>query len=408
MLTYIRSHRFVIFPLFLLYIFSFIMCGSARRPESGGSPARYQPAAPASEIEGAAGMGDSERSSSAESFTDNASKGKTSKEKTSAESRMVIYGAEYRIQVESVLKTVERVKEMTGRLGGFIESIHTSDSYKYAKIITRVPVAKFDDALEETDRLGIVEHKTVRASDVTMQFNDMALRVDTSKKIRDRLYDLLKRAANPWDKAEILREISRLTTEIDNITARMNYLKSKAEFSTLSLKLKAIVRDTSRVYIASPFAWIASLTPFRRSIVHGRESDLVYNSPEGFFNYEKSFFASGSAVQNLFVSSDGAVRLKLGLVENYPRADQKFWSEALKIDFENRKYAIKSTMRHEARNGIVFDSSIITLSGKDIYLVAIGVKEDKILVVEAYGKDEKSFESNKQAIETFIKSVGYE
>lgn len=330
------------------------------------------------------------------------------KEKAAAESRMVIYGAEYRLQVESVQKTLESVKEMTGRFGGFIESINTSDSYKYAKIVTRIPVAKFDDALNEADRLGVVEHKTVSASDVTMQFNDMALRVDTSKKIRDRLYELLKRAVKPSDKAEILREISRLTTEIDNIAAQMNYLKSRADFSTLSMELKAIVRDTSKVYIASPFPWIASLSPYRRSIVHGRDGDLTYEPLKGFFNYEKSYFASGSTFQDLFVNSEGTVRIKLGLLDNYPRADQKFWNEALKIDFENRKYAVKSAIHHEAKKGIVFDAHIINLPGKDVYLVAVGVKEDKIIVIEAYGKDEKSFEGSRQAIESFIKSVGYE
>ncbi len=402
-----RLYRIIFSLLFALLLFTSFMCGSGQRSEGGGHyAARTQPKTPASEIERASGKayyGDDAPSSPPK--TADTQRKKSHDEATS---RMVIYGADYRIQVESVQKSLERVKDMTGRFGGFIESINTSDSYKYAKIVTRIPVAKFDDALEEADRLGIVEHKTVSASDVTMQFNDMALRVDTSKKIRERLYELLKRASKPSDKAEILREISRLTTEIDNITAQMNYLKSRAEYSTLSLELKAIVRDTSRVYIASPFAWIASLSPFSRSIVHGRDSDLTYEPPKGFFNHEKYYFASGSSYQNLFANPDGTVMIKLGLVDNYPRADQKFWNEALKIDFENRKYNIKAVMRYEAKKGIAFDASFIQLSGKDVYLVAIGVKEDKIIVVEAYGKDEKSFESCKKAIESFITSVGYE
>ncbi len=386
----------------------FFACGSAQRSEGGGYASRSA-AYPASEMEGAAGMADSASSSSPGApYRKEKSDESTADTTPGKDSRMVIYSAEYRMQVESVRETVERVKEMTVRFGGFIESLNTSDSYKYARLVARIPVAKFDEALDAADKLGVVEQKTVSASDVTMQFRDMALRVDTSKKIRDRLYDLLKRAKEPSDKAEILREISRLTTEIDNITTQMNYLKSKSEFSTLSLELKAIVRDTSKVYIASPFAWIASLSPFRRSIIHGHDGDLLYDAPKGFFNYEKTFFRADSSVQDLFVNSDGSVKVRVGLVDNYPKADQKFWNEALLLDFENRKYSIKAKKRYEAKKSIILDSCLITLSGRDVYFVAFGVKEKKIIIIETYGKDEKSFESNRQAIESIITSVGYD
>lgn len=406
-INHINSNRLFIFVLIFSLALSFIYCGSARSSEGGGYAARTMPKAPASESDAAAGMADYGKSGFAARSDEDSSK-ITKERKSETDARMVIYGADYRLRVESVQKTVESIKEMTARFGGFIESLNTSDSYKYAKIVTRIPVVKFDEALDATDKLGIVEQKTVSASDVTMEFNDMALRVDTSKKIRERLYELLKRASKPSDKAEILREISRLTTEIDNISAQMNYLKSKADFSTLSIELKAIVHDTSKVYIASPFAWIALLSPYRRSIENTRDGDLSYEIPKGFFNYEKSFFEKYTSATDLFVNSDGTVKLRVGIVDNYPRADQKFWNDALKIDFENRKYAVKSTTRYEAKKGMAFDACTIHLAGKDVYMVAVGVKEDNIIVIEAYGRDEKSFESNKQVIESFIKSVEYE
>lgn len=212
-----------------------------------------------------------------------------------AAARMVVYTAGYRIGVESVRQTIDRVKEMTVRHGGFIESIHTSDSYMAAKIVARVPVAKFNDALEETEKLGRVEHKTVSATDVTMQFSDVTLRIDTAKKVRDRLYELLRRVEKSREKVDILREIARLTTEIDNMTAEREHLQSRASFSTLTLNLRALVRDIARRYIASPFGWIAGISHQRRSIVHGSDGDLRYESPGDSSILRKSIFPRAAA-----------------------------------------------------------------------------------------------------------------
>ncbi len=369
---------------------------------------RSAPRSPASEMEGAAGMSDDgstlrerEEDRSADAPAEKGQAGERQSQ------RMVIYGAEYRIGVESVRQTVERVKDMTARHGGFIESISTSDSYMAARIVARVPVAKFNDALDDVDRLGTVERKTVSASDVTMQFNDVTLRIDTAKRVRERLYELLRRVEKSAEKVEILREIARLTTEIDNMTAEMNHLRSRATFSTLSMELRALVRDVSRRYIASPFPWIAGLSNARRSIVHDRDGDLSYEKVPGFFDFEKDFFRRNSGSPHLLVNPDSTVRLRLGVTMNYPPADQKFWEEALKLDFENRMLRVKREDAVTAKGGLIFNRRVISLAGGDYYTVAFAVKGEKIIVFESWVKDEKTLGESSGLVENFIKSVGY-
>jgi hypothetical protein len=174
--------------------------------------------------------------------------------------RMVIYDARYGMIVESVSESVKEVERMADRYEGFIESIRTSDEYRRADIVMRVPVLKFDSALKDVEKLGTVVNRSVSASDVTMQFNDIQLRFNTAVKVRERMYELLRRVEKVDERVKVLREISRLTGIIESFSSQMNYLRDKASLSTISMNLTAKVRDTSQRYISSPFRWIADLT----------------------------------------------------------------------------------------------------------------------------------------------------
>ncbi len=395
------ANRYLLFVPLMLSLLLFCCAGGSERRYSFGGQIQ-PPSSYADKIEGAAGMADSP------SDPDEDRRDSEAGEKVDSSPRMVIYSADYRIQVESVKQTVDRVNDMTRRLGGFIESMNTSDSYRAARITARVPVLKFNDALDETDKLGRVDHKSVSASDVTMRFTDVSLRVDTARKVRDRLYELLRRVEKSSEKVEILREIARITTSIDNMTAEMEHLKSRASFSTITLDIRAIVRDISRRYIASPFRWIALLNPRTRSIVHGRDGDLDYSAPSGFFNMEKDFFKSGSPVRYLFTKPDDSAGMRLGIVDNYPKADRKFWNDALKIDFNNRMYDIKSADTVTAGSGLEFDRYAIGLAGGDVYVVAFAVKDKKIIVFESLFRNDKVYSESGDAMNKLLKSLGYD
>ena len=391
----------LLLPVLISLILLSCAGGTERRTGFGGqiqAPAKYS-----DKFEGAAGMTDEP----ADVRDDEDSAGETGK-KADDSPRMVVYSADYRIMVESVKQTVDRVNDMTRRLGGFIEAMDTSDSYRAAKITARIPVLKFNEALDETDSLGRVDNKSVSASDVTMRFTDVSLRVDTARKVRDRLYELLRRVEKSNEKVEILREIARITTSIDNMTAEMEHLKSRASFSTITMNLKAIVRDISRRYIASPFKWIAALHPAARSIVHGRDGDLEYTAPPGFFNMEKDFFTSRSSVRYLFTKPDESAGMRLGVVENYPMADRKFWNEAIKIDFENRMYSIKSSDTITSRSGLEFDRYEIGLAGGNVYIVAFAVKDRNIVVFESLFRNGKSYSESTESMNSLLKSLGYD
>ncbi len=318
--------------------------------------------------------------------------------------RMVIYDARYGMIVESVSESVKEVERMADRYEGFIESIRTSDEYRRADIVMRVPVLKFDSALKDVEKLGTVVNRSVSASDVTMQFNDIQLRFNTAVKVRERMYELLKRVEKVEERVKVLREISRLTGVIESFNSQMNYLRDKASLSTISMNLTAKVRDVSQRYISSPFRWIADLTYLRRSIFDNG-SGLSYETPKGFFTLRDEYYEKKGAY--LVQNAAGGVSMRLGVVENYPPADMKFWGEAVDIDFANRKYKIEKQNVVHGKNGVEFKQYAVRVQDDDMYVIAFAVRQDRIIVFEGYCDSQENYKKHAETIDKFIASVGY-
>lgn len=396
-------------PVLLLLVIIAVYSACAGR-SIGGAPSersdrnyyRAPAAAEESRREAAGGMrrsSDADRESAA--MDDAPATGK----KNEAQQRMVIYDGKYRISVESVKNTIKDVEGIVERYKGFLQAVNTSDSYRRANIILRIPVDSFDAATKDVEKLGTVLHKVVSASDVTMQFSDISLRLKTAEKVRERLYQLLKRVDKVKERVKVLREIARLNTTIDSYTAQVNYLRDRATLSTIALDLEAIVRDTARQYISSPFKWIAQLSPGQRSI-YEIDAGVSYTNPQGFFLLKDEFIERRGPY--LFQNPSRTVSMRIGTVENYPPADRKFWNEAFAIDIENRKYKVAGRHTVEGKNGLNFNAYRIRLSDSSSYIAAFGMADKKIIIFEARIDNDDIYKNNKAAIDKFLSTVGYE
>jgi hypothetical protein len=325
------------------------------------------------------------------------------REEEKPKERLVIYVAEYSLHVESVRQAMREFTTLVARFNGFIESAVTSDSYRYAKVVLRVPVKNFEDTLKEIERMGTVTEREVTASDVTMEYSDISLRLESAKKVRQRLYNLLKRVKKVKERVKILREIERLTTIIDSLSSRMKYLDNRARYSTIVIHLRAKVKDVVRQFIPSPFPWIAALDPSRRSIFDDG-GDLSFEKPVGFFFLEKEFYREKSSAF-LFITPDQSTGIRIGIVENYPPADLKFWHEAFAIDLQNRMYKVLAADELSGKHRLKFKRYVVQLSSGERSVVAFAVSGDRIIVIEARFAGEKNYASYKGVLEKFIMST---
>jgi len=234
-------------------------------------------------------------------------------EETPVENRKRIYNGSAGIVVEDPEETRTALEDLTTESGGYVESSYSD----YMEL--RVPAEVFNDFFQMVLTLGRVEYSRVETRDVTDAFADIQRRLATAEETRSRLYVLLERSTDPGERAQILREIGRLTEEIESLKQQTAIMESRIAFSRITVQLiPRLQGDYSRGDI--PFPWIAELDPLYPAgdRVRGKVS-LDPGSDFAVFSRDSVYMAEDSNGTQIVVST----------VPNSPRGDAMFWQRAL-------------------------------------------------------------------------------
>lgn len=321
---------------------------------------------------------------------------------TEKKERLVIYYANYSITVESVKSSIDTIKSITKKYNGFSENIRTSNSYKTAELTIRVPVNSFEKTIDEIEKIGNVTYKTISADDVTDKFTDMNLRINSLKKTRERLYQLLKRTKKPKERIKVLKEISRITEQIESLTASIEYLKDRADYSTIKISLRSFRKETTVKYIPSPFPWIRNLSYNKKSTEYS-SWHFDIKKPTGYFEMTDEY--KHEKKDYMFYTPGSTSAIRIGSVENYPEANREFWNQALIKDAGNRLY---KTIKSETLSyGNQFSYLVFKINMGYIYSIAFCVADDKIIIAEAYYKDTATFNNKEEIFKEFIKQAEF-
>ena len=235
-------------------------------------------------------------------------------EKPSAEAeRKRIYNGSAGLVVDEKEAVRKELETLAMETGGYIESSYAD------YLVLRIPAAQFHKTFDRILLMGTVDFQEISSFDVTDQFSDLERRLDTALKTRERLYDLLERTKDAEERAAILREIGRLSEEIEALKQQKELLESRIAFSRITVTLIPRLQegDMGR---SIPFDWIAYLDPLYP--VSGRLHARVTLDPGddfAIFDRESVFMAEDAEGNSLFISS----------VDNHPEGDSLFWQRAL-------------------------------------------------------------------------------
>lgn len=139
--------------------------------------------------------------------------------------------------------TSDRAQAIATGLGGDVLNLSQSGSgdSRSAFLTIRVPSTRFGDALQALKSLeGEVQTSGVSAQDVTDQFVDLQARL-TAKQAEEQRYLAILGRANTID--EILKvdaSLGNVRTQIEQLTAQINSIKARTEFSTISMSISMI------------------------------------------------------------------------------------------------------------------------------------------------------------------------
>jgi uncharacterized protein DUF4349 len=152
---------------------------------------------------------------------------------------MVIRTGNASVEVDSLEPAMDALRRLAQRVGGFVgnSAIQSGrEQLRQATLEIKVPAARFDELTGGLAPLGRVEFVNVSAEDVGEEFVDLTARVANSRRLEERLIDLLgSRTGRLQDVLAVERELARVREEIERQEGRLRYLKSRVSLSTLSV-----------------------------------------------------------------------------------------------------------------------------------------------------------------------------
>lgn len=300
--------------------------------------------------------------------------------------RLRVFSATLELSVASVERTREEVLALLESAGGYVES--AQEDY----LVLRVPAERFDATLQELESLGQVLSRFIETADVTDQFVDMERRLEIARAARERLYELLERTTDSDEQVAILREIRRLTEEIEQISSRLESLGMLVAYSRITVQLRPRLAGDDVLLDRIPFPWIAALDPLSPTIGRARR---------GFDVELPSDFARFSEGRLIRAESADGVRLRLGARENEPEGDADFWREAL-LFHRGPLYAEATEIDVGAFRGVSFLSRD---QEPYVYWVLVHVRDRELLVAELFFPSQQVLEEHREDLVAWLREV---
>jgi len=304
-----------------------------------------------------------------------------SSEETAARKR--VYSGYAELVVESVEKTKQVIMDTALETGGYIEAV--SERF----VVIRVPVERFADVFAGILLLGTVRRQSVETVDVTEAFTDLSTRLSIAQKTRERLYALLQKTESVQERLNILREIRRLTEEIERIGTTLAALEKSIAFSRIQVSLIPRIEEEPTLRGEIPFPWIADLNPLYASASELKPKTEIRLSESFAVFTGLSYFGAESA--------DGT-RVRITSRENAPKGDALFWQKALLHHlrpFYRTAEAVEGAAGTSGFRGAVFTS-------KDrepyTYLGAVWISGNSIVVAEAFFPNRAARDAHYQSI----------
>lgn len=154
-----------------------------------------------------------------------------------AQDRMLVWTADLRLQVWNVSNTLRDVTAQVERQGGLITAKSDSGETS-ARATIRIPARAFKQTVAGLEELGTVTYRHVSSEDVTERYIDTDARLKNKLVLRDRLKQLLAKAADVTDILAIETELNRVQGDIESMEALIKALKTQVDLATIELHLE--------------------------------------------------------------------------------------------------------------------------------------------------------------------------
>lgn len=155
--------------------------------------------------------------------------------------RMVVKtgNAEVLVPAGALEERFSQLKALVNRSGGFVYGVTygSTENRKYYYVTVKVPSAGFEAISGSLSSIGEVKSLSTDTSDVTQEYSDLSARIENLAAEKARLLEFYNRTGNVSELLQVEREVTRVQTELDQLTARRLQLENRVELATLNVRV---------------------------------------------------------------------------------------------------------------------------------------------------------------------------
>lgn len=155
---------------------------------------------------------------------------------TAARERLLVKNGSAELVAEDLAKAEAAIGDMAKAAGGYVAASNRAESW--LSISLRVPAPKFDAVIGGLSGVGRLVGKSEAVDDITDQYYDVKLRLDTKKILQERYSSYLKRAAKVEDLLSIERALNDLTAEIESMEGSLRQMDRDVAFSMIQVSVR--------------------------------------------------------------------------------------------------------------------------------------------------------------------------
>jgi hypothetical protein len=156
------------------------------------------------------------------------------------DSRLILKSATLDLQVDDADRTLDEMTQTVNDLQGYIinQRVWHDGENKRATITLAVPAQEFESTLRGLrDLAARVVHEEISGEDTTDQYVDLEARLRNLKATRDRVRGFLDQAQSVEEALQVNRELSALEEQIEQAQSRLNSLRQRVSFATITVNL---------------------------------------------------------------------------------------------------------------------------------------------------------------------------
>lgn len=163
----------------------------------------------------------------------------------------IIYSARADIETVKFDESVDKIYELVGKYGAFLESSNVSGStyraeyygyhtYRWAEFVIRVPSENYAGMTGSLEEIGVVTNCVTDIQNITEQFYDAQARLETYETEEERLLAMLEKCETVTDMIEIESRLSDVRYEIESLQFTLKNWQNEVDYSTVTICLNEV------------------------------------------------------------------------------------------------------------------------------------------------------------------------